>query len=297
MASDIPFNVDMTTIPEVTPFLDPVTSTISYVVKDPDSNHCAVIDSVLDFDYSSGRVSYDSSDRVIEFIERQSLTVDWIVETHVHADHLSGAPYVQQKLGGKLGIGEQIITVQNTFGKIFNEGSEFQRDGSQFDQLFGDGDHYAVGGLTFHTMHTPGHTPACMTHVVGNAAFVGDSLFMPDSGSARADFPGGDARTLYRSVKRLLSLPDEMRLFMCHDYGTGGRDIAWESTVLEERLHNVDMKEGISEDDFVALREAKDAKLDMPRLIIPSLQVNIRAGELPVDESGNPMLKIPVNRL
>ena len=298
MASNsVPFTPIMSVKPDITAFLDPVTSTISYVVKDPDSSSCAIVDSVLDFDYSSGRISYDSSDRLINHVREHQLSVEWIIETHVHADHLSGAPYVQEKVGGKLGIGEKITVVQDTFGKIFNEGTEFQRDGSQFDQLFTDGDEYTIGGMVARTMHTPGHTPACMTHVIGDAAFVGDSLFMPDSGSARADFPGGDARTLYRSVQRVLSLPNEMRLFMCHDYGPGGRDIAWETTVEEERKHNIDMHEGISEDEFVRIREAKDAKLDMPRLIIPSLQVNMRAGELPVDESGNPTLKIPVNQL
>ncbi len=224
--------------------------------------------------------------------------VEWLIETHVHADHLSAAPYIQDKLGGKLGIGENITVVQETFGKVFNEGTEFQRDGSQFDRLFKDGDTYAIGTMTAFAMHTPGHTPACMTHVIGDAAFVGDTLFMPDGGTARADFPGGDARMLYRSIRRVLELPAETRLFMCHDYGPNGRDIHWETTVAEERAHNIHVRDGITEDEFVAMREARDETLDMPRLIIPSLQVNMRAGKLPpADESGKRFLKVPINGL
>ena len=222
----------------------------------------------------------------------------WLIETHVHADHLSGAPYIQEKLGGKIGIGESITIVQETFGKIFNEGTEFQRDGSQFDRLFKDGDSYTIGTIMAYAMHTPGHTPACMTHVMGDAAFVGDTLFMPDGGSARADFPGGDARTLYRSIKRILSLPSETRLFMCHDYGPNGREIRWETTVSEQREHNIHVKDGIGEDEFVKVREARDKTLAMPKLIIPSLQVNMKAGELPQpDESGKRFLKVPINGL
>ena len=229
---------------------------------------------------------------------KTSLTVEWHIETHVHADHLSAAPYLQKKLGGKIGIGRNITIVQETFGKIFNEGTEFQRDGSQFDKLFDDGDAYNIGTMTAHAMHTPGHTPACMTHVVGDAAFVGDTLFMPDGGSARADFPGGDARTLYRSIKRVLTLPNDTRLFMCHDYGPNGRNIKWETTVAEQREHNIHSKDGISEDQFVAMREARDKTLGMPKLIIPSLQVNMKAGELPKpDESGKRFLKVPLNGL
>jgi len=219
------------------------------------------------------------------------------VETHVHADHLSGAPYIQEQLGGKLGIGEKISEVQDTFGKIFNEGTDFQRDGSQFDRLFKDGDTYLIGNITAHVLSTPGHTPACMTHVIGDALFGGDTLFMPDSGSARADFPGGDARTLFRSIRRVLTLPGDMRAFMCHDYGTGGREIAWETTIAEQRKKNIHFRDGISEDEFVTLREAQDAELGVPRLIIPSLQVNMRAGEIPTDPDGRPMLKLPINAL
>ncbi|MAW86324.1 MAG: MBL fold metallo-hydrolase [Phyllobacteriaceae bacterium] len=294
----LPFTPDQSVKPEVTAFFDEPTNTISYVVKDPASKACAVIDSVMDIDYAAGRITYDGADRIIDFIKQNGLKLEWIIETHVHADHLSAAPYIQGKQGGKLGIGENIRIVQDTFGKIFNEGTEFQRDGSQFDRLFTDGDSYQIGAMTAHVMHTPGHTPACMTHVIGDAAFVGDTLFMPDGGSARADFPGGDARTLYKSIKRVLSLPGETRLFMCHDYGPNGRDIQWETTVAAEREHNIHVRDGVSEDEFVAMREARDATLDMPKLIIPSLQVNMRAGQLPPkDESGKTFLKVPVNGL
>jgi len=296
--STVPFSVDLGVKPEVTAFFDAPTNTISYVVKDPDSNSCAVIDSVMDIDYAAGRITYDGADRIIRHIEEHQLKLEWLIETHVHADHLSAAPYIQGKLGGKLGIGENITIVQDTFGKIFNEGTEFQRDGSQFDRLFKDGDSYEIGGLTAHVMHTPGHTPACMTHVIGDAAFVGDTLFMPDGGSARADFPGGDARTLYRSIQRVLALPRETRLFMCHDYGPNGRDIQWETTVGDEIDHNIHVGHGTDEDGFVRLREARDATLAMPKLIIPSLQVNMRAGQLPPkDASGKTFLKVPVNGL
>ena len=293
-----PFQTDLTIRPEVTGFFDEATNTVTYVVRDPASKACAIIDSVMDIDYAAGRIAYESADRVIDFVRAQGLNVEWLIETHVHADHLSGAPYLQKKLGGKIGIGANITLVQETFGKVFNEGTEFQRDGSQFDCLFMDGDSYQIGTMTAHVLHTPGHTPACMTHVIGNATFVGDTLFMPDGGSARADFPGGDARTLYRSIRRVLSLPSEMRLFMCHDYGPNGRDIRWETTVAEQRAHNIHVKDGITEDEFVARREARDRTLDMPRLIIPSLQVNMRAGELPpADESGKRFLKVPINGL
>ncbi len=293
----VPFKPDLTIQPAVTAFFDEPTNTISYVVADPESKACAIFDSVMDMDYAAGRITYDSADTIIAFIKANGLALEWLIETHVHADHLSAAPYIQGKLGGKIGIGENITVVQDTFGKVFNEGTEFQRDGSQFDRLFKDGDSYQVGTMTAHAMHTPGHTPACMTHVIGNAAFVGDTLFMPDGGSARADFPGGDARTLYRSVKRVLSLPDEMRLFMCHDYGPNGRDIKWETTVAEERAHNIHVMDGIGEDEFVAMREARDATLAMPKLIIPSLQINMRAGNLPPKEDGKIFLKVPVNGL
>lgn len=294
----LPFSPDLSFRPEVTAFFDEATNTISYVVKDPDSRSCAVVDSVMDIDYAAGRISFDSADEIIGFVRSNDLKVEWILETHVHADHLSAAPYIQDKLGGKMGIGANITVVQDTFGKIFNEGTEFQRDGSQFDRLFEDDDTFEIGGMTAHVMHTPGHTPACMTYVVGDAAFVGDTLFMPDSGSARADFPGGDARVLYRSMKRVLELPRETRLFMCHDYGTNGREIRWETTVGAERDENVHVRDGVSEEDFVAMRQARDATLAMPKLIIPSLQVNMRGGRLPKsDETGKTFLKVPVNGL
>lgn len=294
----IPFTPELGVKPEVVAFFDDESNTISYVVKDPNSNACAVIDSVMDFDYASGAISYESADQIIAFIEEKGWSVEWLIETHVHADHLSAAPYIQSKLGGKLGIGDQIATVQDTFGKIFNEGTEFQRDGSQFDRLFKDGDSYSIGTLTAYTLFTPGHTPADMVHVIGDAAFVGDTLFMPDGGSARADFPGGDARTLYRSIQRLLALPGELRLFMCHDYGPNGRDIRWETSVAEQREHNIHVGNGTSEDEFVAMREARDATLKMPRLIIPSLQVNMRAGHLPqAEDNGTAYLKVPINGL
>ncbi len=294
----LPFKPDSTLKPEVTAFFDEPTNTVTYVVKDPKSNSCAIVDSVLDIDYAAGRISYGSADQVIDFVNKNALTAEWHIETHVHADHLSAAPYLQKKLGGMIGIGRNITVVQETFGKIFNEGTEFQRDGSQFDMLFDDGDTYQIGSMRAQTIHTPGHTPACMTHVIGDAAFVGDTLFMPDGGSARADFPGGDARTLFRSIKRVLSLPNETRLFMCHDYGPNGRNIKWETTVAEQREHNIHARDGVTEDQFVAMREARDKTLDMPKLIIPSLQVNMKAGELPkADESGKRFLKVPLNVL
>ncbi len=291
------FPVDMTCHPEVTAFFDPATNTISYVVKDPASNACAVVDSVMDIDYAAGRITHDSADRIIDHIRTLGLSLEWIIETHVHADHLSAAPYIQQLLGGRIGIGEKITVVQDVFGKIFNEGTEFQRDGSQFDALFRDSDSYQVGGMTCLALHTPGHTPACMTHVMGDAAFVGDTLFMPDGGSARADFPGGDAGELYDSIQKVLALPPAMRLFMCHDYGPNGREIRWETTVAEEKAHNIHVGGGRTRDQFVAMREARDATLAVPKLIIPSLQVNMRAGEIPTDKTGRPMLKVPVNGL
>lgn len=295
---NIPHPVNLSVKPEVTAFFDPDTNTISYVVKDPNSKACAVIDSVMDIDYAAGRIAYENADKIIDFIQKNGLKLEWLIETHAHADHLSGAPYIQKKLGGKLGIGRNITIVQDVFGKVFNEGTEFRRDGSQFDRLFDDGDTYEIGSLKAFAMLTPGHTPACMTHVIGNAAFVGDTLFMPDGGSARADFPGGDARTLYRSMKRLLSLPGETRLFMCHDYAPNGREIRWETTVADERAHNIHVRDGISEDEFVKMREARDKTLGMPKLIIPSLQVNIRAGELPEpDAGGKRFLKVPLNTL
>lgn len=283
--------------PDVSAHFDEATNTISYIVKDPASNHCAIIDSVMDIDYAAGRITYDHADALIAEVERRKLTLDWIIETHVHADHLSAAPYIQQKLGGRIGVGDKILVVQDTFGKVFNEGTEFQRDGSQFDALFKDGDTYMVGGMQGFAMYTPGHTPACMVHVMGNAAFAGDTLFMPDGGSARADFPGGDAGELYESIQKVLSLPDDMRLFMCHDYGPNGRAIEWETTVAEQKANNIHVGGGKTREDFIKFRTERDAQLDMPRLIIPSLQVNMRAGEIPRDKDGNAMLKVPVNAL
>lgn len=289
--------VSMDQHPDVRAFFDPQSNTISYLVKDPDSSACAVIDAVMQFDYASGRLTYDSADQIIADIEARALRLDWIIETHVHADHLSGAPYIQQRLGGKVGIGEHIREVQDTFGKVFNEGTEFERDGSQFDRLFADGDTYRVGELKCFAIHTPGHTPACMVHVMGDAAFAGDTLFMPDGGSARADFPGGDAGQLYDSIQRVLSLPDALRLFVCHDYGPNGRAIAWETTVGEEKAKNIHIGGGTTKEEFVRMRTERDATLKMPGLIIPSLQVNMRAGEVPRDKDGNMTLKVPVNKL
>jgi len=294
----IPHPVQLTFKPEVTAFFDPPTNTVSYVVKDPGSKSCAIIDSVMDIDYAAGRISYESADKIVGFVKEHDLKVEWLIETHAHADHLSAAPYIQGKVGGKLGIGENIKVVQDVFGKIFNEGTEFQRDGSQFDRLFKDGDTYEIGGMMAFAMLTPGHTPACMTHVIGNTAFVGDTLFMPDGGTARADFPGGDAHVLFRSIKRVLSLPPEVRLFMCHDYAPGGREIKWETSVAEERAHNIHARDDVSEDDFVKMRTTRDATLALPKLIIPSIQVNMRAGNLPEpDETGKRHLKVPINEL
>ena len=289
--------LEMNVIPEVKAFFDAPTNTISYVVKDPASSSCAVIDSVMDIDYFAGRITYDGADKIIDYIKQHDLKLEWLIETHVHADHLSGAPYIQQQLGGKIGIGENIKVIQDTFGKIFNEGTEFQRDGSQFDALFADGDTYQIGGMNAFALFTPGHTPACMVHVIGNATFAGDTMFMPDGGSARADFPGGDAGELYDSIQKVLALPKEMRLFMCHDYGPGGRDIAWETTVGEEKANNIHVGKGTSKQTFIEMRETRDATLDLPKLIIPSLQVNMRAGVIPKDAGGKPMLKVPVNGL
>jgi glyoxylase-like metal-dependent hydrolase (beta-lactamase superfamily II) len=295
---DIPHPVDLTVKPEVTAFFDEATNTVSYVVRDPKSSACAVVDSVMDIDYAAGRIAHASADKIIDFIRAHGLTLEWLIETHVHADHLSAAPYIQGKLGGKIGIGDKITVIQETFGKVFNEGTEFQRDGSQFDRLFSDGDTYTIGTMTAFAMHTPGHTPACMTHVVGDAAFVGDTLFMPDGGTARADFPGGDARELFRSIKRVLSLPPETRLFICHDYGPNGREIRWETTVADERAHNIHVHDGAGEDEFVEKRTARDRTLAMPKLIIPAIQVNMRGGDLPpADESGKRFLKVPINGL
>ena len=283
--------------PDVKAFFDQQSNTISYVVKDPQSEFCAVIDAVMQFDYAAGRLSYDSADEMINYISSNQLTLEWIIETHVHADHLSGAPYIQEKLGGKIGIGEHIQSVQKTFGKIFNEGTEFERDGSQFDKLFKDNDKYSVGEMNCFAIHTPGHTPACMVHIMGDAAFCGDTLFMPDGGSARADFPGGDAGQLFDSISRVLSMPDEIRLFVCHDYGPGGRAISWETTIRDQKTANIHVANGKTREAFVVMREERDATLAMPKLIIPSLQVNMRAGGVPRDKTGNMTLKVPLNKL
>ncbi len=292
------YPVEMNVVPEVVKFFDEESNTFSYLVKDPNSLSCAVFDTVMDIDYAAGKISYDSADEIIDYIQKNDLKLEWLIETHVHADHLSAAPYIQGKLGGKVGVGEQITVVQETFGKVFNEGTEFQRDGSQFDKLFADGDTYKIGGLDVFSIHTPGHTPACMTHVVGNAAFVGDTLFMPDGGSARADFPGGDAGELFDSIQKVLSLPDEMRLFMCHDYAPGGRELQWETTVAEQRANNIHVGQGKTREEFIKFREERDAGLAMPKLIIPSLQINMKGGELPAeDDDGKRFLKVPLNGL
>ena len=291
------YPIDTSIKPEVAGFYDPDTATISYVVKDPASKSCAVIDSVMDIDYAAGRITFASADQLIDYITANDLALEWLIETHAHADHLSAAPYIQGKLGGKIGIGSEITTVQEVFGKVFNEGTEFRRDGSQFDRLFVDGDTYQIGTMRAFVMATPGHTPACMTHVIGDAAFVGDTLFMPDGGTARADFPGGDARVLFKSIRKVLeTLPAKTRLFMCHDYGPNGRDVKWETTVADERTHNIHVRDGVTEEEFVTMREARDKTLGMPRLILPSLQVNIRAGHLPEpDSSGRRFLKLPLD--
>jgi len=283
--------------PIVQHFFDEPTNTFSYVVRDPASQACAIIDSVLDFDYASGTTDVRSADEIVEYVRANGLSVEWILETHVHADHLSAAPYLHQKLGGKTGIGAHIRDVQEIFGKAFNAGTEFARDGSQFDRLFRDGDTFAIGGLECRVMHTPGHTPACLTYVIGDAAFVGDTLFMPDYGTARCDFPGGDARVLYQSIRKVLALPAQTRIFLCHDYKAPGRDeYVHQTTVAEQREANIHVHDGISEDEFVKMRTERDATLDMPRLILPSVQVNMRAGEMPPPEdNGQVYLKVPVN--
>ena len=282
--------------PDVRAFFDPATWTLTYIVKDPNSSSCAIVDSVLDYEAASGRTKTKSADQVIAMVESENLTVEWILETHVHADHLSAAPYLHNKLGGKIGIGAHITDVQNIFGNLFNAEPEFRRDGSQFDHLFTDGDTFAIGGLTATAMHTPGHTPACMTYHIGDALFVGDTMFMPDFGTARCDFPGGDARFLYQSIQRLLALPPETRMFMCHDYMPNGREMQYETTVGEQKASNLHVHDGVSEDEFVAMRSAKDKTLSMPTLILPSVQVNMRAGELPpAEDNGVRYLKIPLD--
>ncbi len=285
--------------PVVKSFFDEPTNTVSYVVHDPATREAAIVDSVLDFDPAAGRTSFASADAIIAYVQGEGLTVTWLLETHAHADHLSAAPYLKEKLGGALAIGREIIHVQNVFGKIFNEGTDFARDGSEFDRLFEDGDTFQIGELQAMALHVPGHTPADLAYVIGDAVFTGDTLFMPDYGTARADFPGGDSRQLFRSIRRLMALPEQTRLFLCHDYKAVGRDsYAWETTVGAQRTGNVHVHEGVSEDDFVAMRDARDATLAMPKLILPSIQVNIRGGHLPEPESnGTRYLKIPLDVL
>ncbi|USG60177.1 MBL fold metallo-hydrolase [Sneathiella marina] len=284
--------------PEVKAFFHEPTFTVSYVVSDPDSKRAVIIDSVLDFDIKSGRTATTAADDIVRFVTDAGLAVDWILETHVHADHLTAAPYLQQKLGGVIGIGQEVGVVQSEFKKVFNFGPEMNTDGSQFQRLFQDGEEIPVGELTLEILATPGHTPACIVYKIGDAAFVGDTMFMPDYGSARCDFPGGDARVLYQSTQRILSLPAETRLFMCHDYGPGGRAYAWETSVAEQRKDNIHLHDGMSEEEFVVLREGRDADLGMPALIIPSVQVNMLAGKFPqAEENGVAYLKMPVDLL
>ena len=285
--------------PSVEAFFDKATNTVTYVVQDPESKLCAIIDPVLEFDQASGRTSTVSADRVIEFLDANDLNVAWILETHAHADHLSAAPYLKTETGGKTGIGKLITDVQTVFKDVFNLGESMQVDGSQFDRLFEEGDELKLGSMSIHVLHTPGHTPACLTYLAGDAAFVGDTLFMPDFGTARTDFPGGDSATLYQSIQRLFRLPGQTRLFTCHDYKAPGRtDFAWETTVAEQRDRNVHIHRGVTEREFVEFRDKRDASLGMPMLMLPSIQVNIRAGELPPEEdNGVVYLKTPVNTL
>lgn len=285
--------------PVVTGFFDEATNTISYVVADSATKRCAVIDSLLDFDQASGRTKTESSDRLIAFVRQQELECEWIIDTHVHADHLTAAPYVRSQLGGKTAIGEKVATVQRVFSKIFNEGQSFHTDGRQFDHLFADGEHYRIGSIEARAIHTPGHTPACMSHLIGDALFVGDTIFMPDFGTARCDFPGGDAGTLYDSIQKLFALPDATRMFLCHDYKAPGRDeYVWETTVGAQKNSNVHVKAGTTRDEFIAMRTARDATLAMPKLILPSVQINMRAGNMPPPEdNGQRYMKIPINAL
>ncbi len=285
--------------PVVRSFFDEATFTATHVVHDPATRQAAVIDSVLDYEAASGRTSHATAQKVVDYVRAEGLEVQWQLETHAHADHLSAAPWLQAQLGGNLAIGAEIVRVQSVFGKIFNAGTEFARDGSQFDRLFHDGDRFAVGGIEATVMHVPGHTPADMAFVIGDAAFIGDTLFMPDYGTARADFPGGEARQLFRSIRRLMTLPDATRVFLCHDYKAPGRDhFAWETTIGAERQGNIHVHDGVSEDDFVAMRTARDATLSLPNLIMPSVQVNMRGGRMPEPESnGTRYIKIPIDTL
>ncbi|MBB2165124.1 MBL fold metallo-hydrolase [Gluconacetobacter sp. 1b LMG 1731] len=285
--------------PVVRSFFDEATFTATHVVHDPATRQAAVIDSVLDYEAASGRTSHATAQKVVDYVRAEGLEVQWQLETHAHADHLSAAPWLQAQLGGNLAIGAEIVRVQSVFGKIFNAGTEFARDGSQFDRLFHDGDRFAVGGIEATVLHVPGHTPADMAFVIGDAAFIGDTLFMPDYGTARADFPGGEARQLFRSIRRLMALPDATRVFLCHDYKAPGRDhFAWETTIGAERQGNIHVHDGVSEDDFVAMRTARDATLSLPNLIMPSVQVNMRGGRMPEPESnGTRYIKIPIDTL
>lgn len=282
--------------PEVTAFFDEATYTVSYVVADPDRGKAAIIDSVLGYDSKSGWTNTEKADEIIAFVRERGFVVDWILETHVHADHLTAAPYLKDTLGGQTGIGNQIGTVQATFKTVFNAGDELPSDGSQFDHLFSDAEIFTIGGIRVRVIHTPGHTPACVTYVIGNAAFVGDTMFMPDYGTARADFPGGDARTLFRSIQRTLALPDDTRLFMCHDYAPNGRDYLWETTVAQQKANNIHLKDGVGEDDYVAMRKARDEKLAVPALLLPAVQINMRGGyPPPPEDNGVSYIKIPLN--
>ena len=284
--------------PEVISFFHEGSNTVGHLVHAPGDGRCAIIDAALDYDQAAGRTRTDFADQIVAYVREHGLRVEWILETHAHADHLSAAPYLKQRLGGKIGIGEHITDVQKLFKTLFNVEKTFNTDGSQFDRLFKEGDRFAIGPLEAQVLHTPGHTPACVTYVIGDAAFVGDTLFMPDGGTARADFPGGDAATLYRSIEKILALPPETRLFICHDYGPGGRAIAWETTVAEERAKNIHVHEGVSEPEFVKMRTERDKTLAVPTLLMPSIQVNMRAGELPPPEdNGVSYIKIPINRL
>jgi len=282
--------------PEVTAFFDEATYTVSYVVADPDRGKAAIIDSVLGYNSKSGWTNTEKADEIIAFVRERGFVVDWILETHVHADHLTAAPYLKDTLGGQTGIGNQIGTVQATFKTVFNAGDELPSDGSQFDHLFSDAEIFTIGGIRARVIHTPGHTPACVTYVIGNAAFVGDTMFMPDYGTARADFPGGDARTLFRSIQRTLALPDDTRLFMCHDYAPNGRDYLWETTVAQQKANNIHLKDGVGEDDYVAMRKARDEKLAVPALLLPAVQINMRGGyPPPPEDNGVSYIKIPLN--
>ena len=284
--------------PTVKCFFDKETNTASYIVIDESSKKCAIFDSVLDFDYFTGKISYTNAEKLIKFVLSNKLELQWLNETHIHADHLSAAPYIKNKLGGNIGISSEIIQLQKIFGKVFNSGTEFEMDGSQFDSLFEDGDKYLIGNLECTTMLTPGHTPECMTHIIGNAAFVGDTLFMPDGGTARADFPGGDANQLYNSIKKILSLPEDTRIFVCHDYMPKGREAKWETTVGEQKQNNIHINDTVNKDDFVKMRQERDSNLKTPKLMIPSIQVNIRAGEMPPkEEDGNIYFKVPITGL